>query len=140
MHAQVAKEFRWEMGHRLPDHALCKNVHGHSYRLVVEVEGDVGPDGMVVDFGEIARIVKPLTETLDHAFALDPSDELMRGFLRENGLRTVELPFLSTAENLAGYFAEAVSPCLMERAGVRIVRTTVYETPTSSATAQVART
>lgn len=139
MRSQVAKEFRWEMGHRLPDHPLCKNVHGHSYRLRIEAEGEVGDDGMVVDFGEIAAVVKPLVARLDHAFALDPGDETMRCFLRDHGLRAAELPFLSTAENLAGYFAEAVAPCLMERPGVSLVRATVFETPTSSACAEVAR-
>ncbi|MCC6402963.1 MAG: 6-carboxytetrahydropterin synthase [Fimbriimonadaceae bacterium] len=139
MLAQVAKEFRWEMGHRLPDHPLCRNVHGHSYRLVVEIEGEVGDDGMVVDFGEIAQIVKPLVDRLDHSFALDPSDEVMRGFLRDEGHRTAELPFLSTAENLAGHFAEALWQSLASRKGVSAVRATVYETPSSSATVQVRR-
>ena len=26
---KIAKEFRWEIGHRLPEHfGLCKNIHG----------------------------------------------------------------------------------------------------------------
>ena len=38
---KIAKEFRWEMGHRLPEHfGLCKNIHGHSYKMVVEFEGE----------------------------------------------------------------------------------------------------
>ena len=39
---KIAKEFRWEMGHRLPEHfGLCKNIHGHSYKMIVEFEGEL---------------------------------------------------------------------------------------------------
>jgi len=48
---KIAKEFRWEMGHRLPEHTgLCRNIHGHSYRMVVEITGDVLANGMIIDF------------------------------------------------------------------------------------------
>ena len=33
---KIAKEFRWEMGHRLPEHfGLCKNIHGHCHSYVI---------------------------------------------------------------------------------------------------------
>ena len=39
---KIAKEFNWEMGHRLPEHfGKCKNIHGHSYKMMVELEGDL---------------------------------------------------------------------------------------------------
>jgi len=39
---KIAKEFKWEMGHRLPEHfGQCKNIHGHSYKMLVEFEGEI---------------------------------------------------------------------------------------------------
>ena len=39
---KVAKEFKWEMGHRLPEHfGNCKNIHGHSYKMIAEFEGEI---------------------------------------------------------------------------------------------------
>jgi len=55
---KIAKEFRWEMGHRLPYHnGLCKNVHGHSYQMVIELEGDVNTKGMIIDFYDLGEII-----------------------------------------------------------------------------------
>ncbi|MBL8064432.1 MAG: 6-carboxytetrahydropterin synthase [Chthonomonadaceae bacterium] len=131
----VRKEFRWEMGHRLPDHPLCKNVHGHSYRAVVEVWGEIGPDGMVIDFGEIMQLAEPIRSALDHAFALSPDDLAMREFLQKNDLKACELPFLTTAENLAGWMAKSFAAKLQGR-NLSKVKVTVFETPSSAATAE----
>ena len=67
---KIAKEFRWEMGHRLPKHdGACRNVHGHSYRMVVEVEGEIDPGtGMVMDFADIKMAFKPILDRLDHYY------------------------------------------------------------------------
>jgi 6-pyruvoyltetrahydropterin/6-carboxytetrahydropterin synthase len=70
---QVRKRFRFEAAHVLPHHAgKCSRPHGHSYRFEVAVEGPLatsGPaQGMIVDFDEIAAIVKPaVVERLDHS-------------------------------------------------------------------------
>jgi 6-pyruvoyltetrahydropterin/6-carboxytetrahydropterin synthase len=73
---KVAKEFRWEMGHRLPEHfGLCKNIHGHSYKLIVEFEGELDKQGMVIDFYDVEKIINPIIEKLDHAFMVNKNDE-----------------------------------------------------------------
>ncbi len=57
----------------LPHHpGKCSRLHGHSYRFEVAVEGALqleGPArGMVLDFDEISRIVRPaVVERLDHS-------------------------------------------------------------------------
>lgn len=69
---QIRKTFRFEAAHVLPFHnGKCARLHGHSYRLEVSVYGPLredGPDrGMVMDFGEIADIVKSdVCGRLDH--------------------------------------------------------------------------
>lgn len=133
MSVKIAKEFHWEMGHRLPFHETCRNIHGHSYRLVVEVEGDPSETGMVVDFGEIGCLVKPILNQLDHSFMVDPLDELMNRVLTESQLKATRVPFPSTAENIAIWIADQVSPGLLALPNVSCVSLKVYETATSSA-------
>ena len=51
---KVAKEFKWEMGHRLPEHfGNCKNIHGHSYKMIAEFEGRLNENDMIIDLGEL---------------------------------------------------------------------------------------
>lgn len=133
MPVKVAKEFRWEMGHRLPYHPLCQNVHGHSYAMTIEVEGEPNAQGMVIDFAEIAAIVRPLIDTMDHAFMLDPDDQVMREFLCENGLKTLAVPFYSTAENIANWIADQTAPALFAMSKAARVTVRIYETPSSFA-------
>lgn len=130
---RIAKEFHWEMGHRLLGHPVCRNVHGHSYRAVVEVEGLVGPDGMVVDYGRITDLVRPLVAELDHAFMVDSQDSAMLGFLEENGLKAFHVDFPSTAENIAKLMLGRVGCPLLEAENVRAVAVRVHETAASVA-------
>ena len=57
---RITKEFKFEMAHALYGYdGLCKNIHGHSYRLWVTVRGEVleengsKKDGMVLDLSLI---------------------------------------------------------------------------------------
>ena len=54
---RITKEFKFEMAHALFGYdGLCKNIHGHSYRLWVTIKGSIlketnhNKDGMVLDF------------------------------------------------------------------------------------------
>jgi 6-pyruvoyltetrahydropterin/6-carboxytetrahydropterin synthase len=69
---RVFREFRFEAAHRLPDAPpghKCRRLHGHSYRLLVYVDGPINPDtGWVIDFAEIRSIVDPVIDQLDHHY------------------------------------------------------------------------
>jgi 6-pyruvoyltetrahydropterin/6-carboxytetrahydropterin synthase len=42
-------------------------MHGHSWRVDVEVIGRVNPStGMVMDFGSIKAMIEPIVQELDH--------------------------------------------------------------------------
>ena len=98
---KIARDFHWEMGHRLPFHESgCANIHGHSYRLRVEIDGTCDEHGMLMDYGDMKRLVMPVLDELDHSFLCDEGDDLMRGFLEGSGLKYKLVPFTSTAENL----------------------------------------
>ena len=136
----IQKEFRWEMGHRLPNHeGKCRNLHGHSYRLVVEIEGEPDPaTGMIVDFYEVSRAVKPLIETLDHAFLVQDSDEALRTYLDQQKLKQVVIPYPSTVENLCRHVADRVLPSLTNTNNISAVTFHIHETETSSASLRLA--
>lgn len=127
--AEIAKEFHWEMGHRLPFHeGGCRNVHGHSYHMVVTVEGRLDENGMVVDYFDIKAVIEPVVEMIDHAFLCDESDETMLSFLVQHDMKHVTVPFPTTAENIAAWLLEQVVERLqrypnVERVGVRLHET-----------------
>jgi len=71
----VTKEFSFDCAHMLTGHeGPCKNLHGHTYKLQVEVTSysgvqEEGPSkGMIVDFKDLKQIVKELiVDKLDHS-------------------------------------------------------------------------
>lgn len=79
----VTKEFLFDAAHYLTKyHGKCEKLHGHTYKLHVTVKGEVGDDGMVIDFVELKKIVKErVISKLDHTLINDlldnPSAELM---------------------------------------------------------------
>ena len=51
----------------MPWHYRCKNMHGHSWSLVVVCEGKIDERGVVVDFDHLDRVVAGLVvDRLDH--------------------------------------------------------------------------
>jgi 6-pyruvoyltetrahydropterin/6-carboxytetrahydropterin synthase len=125
---KIAKEFNWEMGHRLPEHfGKCKNIHGHSYTMLVELEGNIHENGMVMDYHDLRKIVVPLIEKLDHAFMVYKDDIEVIQFLERIDSKKVVVDFQSTVENITKYFlAEITSqklPSNIKRVSIRICET-----------------
>ncbi|SFJ63927.1 6-carboxytetrahydropterin synthase QueD [Cellulomonas sp. KH9] len=72
MNMELSKEFTFEAAHRLPnlpaDHK-CSRLHGHSYKVKIEVSGPLDEQlGWVIDFGEIKTAWKELEDSLDHRY------------------------------------------------------------------------
>ena len=140
---------RWvetDTGHRVPNHkSKCKHMHGHRYRWEAEVEGDVvteqgvSEEGMLIDFSDVSKILnEKIHDVVDHAFIVYENDEeaLAALTIMGDGHRTVTVPFIPTAENLAKWAFEQVSPYI-ETAysnSLRLAAFHVRETPKSWAT------
>ena len=125
---RIAKEFRWEMGHRLPEHFdKCRNIHGHSYKMLVELEGDLQYNGMVMDYYDLKKIINPLIENLDHAFLVYKGDKDIIEFLDKMGSKKVVVDFQSTVENICRYFLKEISKIEFP-ANIKQVKVRVYET------------
>ncbi len=71
IHAEIAKEFRFEAAHFLPavpESHQCHKIHGHSYRLVIRVKGPIDEKmGWVMDLAELNVAFAPLAKLLDHS-------------------------------------------------------------------------
>jgi len=125
---KIAKEFKWEMGHRLPEHfGLCKNVHGHSYRMIVEFEGDLDEQGMIIDFYDVEKIISPIIEKLDHAFMVNENDEDAIKFLEKLNSKKVVVDFESTVENISKYLLNEITKSKLP-SNIRVIRVRVFET------------
>lgn len=125
---KIAKEFHWEMGHRLPEHfGKCKNIHGHSYKMIVELEGDVENSGMVMDYYDLKKIVNPVIDQLDHAFMVFKEDKEIISFLDKMNSKKVVVEFQSTVENICTYLLQKLITAEMPP-NVHKIKVRVYET------------
>lgn len=137
---KVAKLFRWEAAHRLPWHqGPCRNLHGHSYRMTVELEGEPDARGMLIDFQDLKRVVAPLVDAWDHAVLVAEEDAELRALLAQTDWKRAVLPFDSTSENMCTFVAEHLcreAAGLFEAHRVHTVRVRLHETETCYAEAE----
>ena len=126
---KIAKEFAWEMSHRLPFHkGPCKNIHGHSYKLRLTLEGKTNQEAMILDFYDMQQILMPLIDSLDHAFLCDKEDDLMINFLSENSFKHYIIENFSTCENLAEFFLDKLTLEFKRFDNIKKIGVRVYET------------
>jgi 6-pyruvoyltetrahydropterin/6-carboxytetrahydropterin synthase len=117
----VSKEFTFDAAHHLHCYeGKCKNLHGHTYKVVFGISGFVDDIGLVIDFGDIKRIWKEEIEVyLDHRY------------LNET------LPKMNTtAENMVVWIYEKMKESLTNRSennDFRVEFVRLFETPTSYA-------
>ncbi len=125
----VTKTIRFDAAHILTNHqGLCKNLHGHTYRVdvsVAQAEGD--ESDMVIDFKDLKRIATEVVcERFDHAFIYNTRSEGEREIaqvVERHGMRTVPIPFRSTAENLAKMFFGELKPRIPGLSSVKVWET-----------------
>lgn len=125
---KIAKEFNWEMGHRLPFHeGKCKNIHGHSYKAVITFEGELDSNGMLIDYYDVKKIVNPFIDELDHAFMVHSNDSEMIDALNRLNSKKVVVDFHSTAENICQYLINKIKEAALP-SNVKEISVRVYET------------
>ena len=137
---RVTKEFHFEMAHALWNYdGACKNIHGHSYKLLVTVKGEPLNDpgkpkhGMIIDFGDLKKIVKStIINRFDHTVVVNkqaPYEILQKmGQMFE---KYEVMDFQPTCEKLVTYFADKIKEKLPENTQLQRLR--LYETTTSFA-------
>ena len=130
---KIAKEFTWEMGHRLSFHTgKCKNLHGHSYKCMIELTGDPDKNGMVMDYYDLKKIVEPILDELDHAFMVYKKDIEMIKVLEKLNSRKVVVDFETTAENICVYLLNKIKSSKLP-SNIKSLKVRVLETDNSYA-------
>ena len=138
MRTTISKQFRWEMGHRLPFHeGLCKNIHGHSYEAHVILSGEPDANGMVMDYYDMKLLIQDKLDELDHSFLCNSSDTVVREFLERNNMQMVLVEFPTAAENIARMLATHVVSNLPAGHRVDAVRLRVFETEKTFAEVEI---
>lgn len=124
----ITSESSFDAAHFLTNYeGKCKNIHGHRWRVVVTIKGEL-INGMLVDFGDFKKDIKDLCDYFDHSFIVEKGslDKKLFDLLNKQFvLRVVE--FRTTAENFSKYIFEEMS----KKYSVKEV--CVYETPNNCA-------
>ena len=114
----INKEFTFEAAHIIPNHYKCGVVHGHSWKLVVTVQGEVKDNGMVMDYHTLGNIV-----TINAI-----GDANQNRLLDHNDLSTILV--VPTSENLIQWVWERLEKPIEEQ-GVKLYKLALYETQTN---------
>ncbi|PGL71212.1 6-carboxytetrahydropterin synthase QueD [Bacillus sp. AFS055030] len=121
----VNKEFTFDAAHHLHCYeGKCKNLHGHTYKVIFGISGFVDEIGLVIDFGDIKQIWKEKIEIyLDHRY-----------------LNEMLPPMNTTAENMVVWIFEQMENALKDETNpvqdIRVEFVRLFETPTSYAEAR----
>ena len=107
---KISQAFTFEAAHRLPKVPpthRCHRMHGHSYRVELQLDGPSDPEtGFVIDFFDIEAVFGPLHAQLDHHCL--------------NEVPGLENP---TAENIAVWIWEKTKSALPLLVSVRVYET-----------------
>ena len=121
MKITAKKGFHFDAAHCLPGHSgKCASMHGHTYKLEVVVARKDGglvaegsSEGMIIDFGDLNRIVKEeILDKVDHKYLNDLFE------------------FRTTSENMAAYFFSLLNRRL-EAVDIVLERLLLWESSTS---------
>jgi 6-pyruvoyltetrahydropterin/6-carboxytetrahydropterin synthase len=139
---QVTKVFVTETAHRLFGYqGACSNIHGHSYKFEVTLQGEeLSDNGMVIDFKEIKNNIGAyINDFFDHSLILYKQDPLInilsdvKSYLGDT-LKIRVMQSNPTAENMALLLREFIVPFLKTQPReVTLYKIVVWETATSFA-------
>ncbi len=57
---------RFSACHFIPRHEKCSRLHWHSYIVRLRMDGDIGADGMIMDFVILKKALRKIIEEVDH--------------------------------------------------------------------------
>jgi len=146
------QDFKFSAAHFLifPD-GSAERLHGHNYRVFVEIEAALTRHGLVLDFKQVKPLVRQLADELDEHWIVPGEHPVLHCERRSDGITEVlygprrysapsedvlVLPINNTSsENLAGWFGRELRRRLAQRfreVDVKRLRVAVEETPGQS--------
>jgi 6-pyruvoyltetrahydropterin/6-carboxytetrahydropterin synthase len=134
---KVVKQFHFHAAHSVPKVEDCRQVHGHTYHLEVEIQGrpqTEGPEeGMVANARRIkSEVNEAVVDPLDHAFIAEGSERIV-GPLRRHDYTVIEIGTKTTAENLSHWILQQLD----EHTSLPVTRVRLWETDTMWAEAEI---
>jgi 6-pyruvoyltetrahydropterin/6-carboxytetrahydropterin synthase len=112
---------------------ICERLHGHNYRVAVEVAGPLDENQFVIDFIALREVLEKIIATLDHFVLLPMASRLIKVIANEETVEAtfgqrrwllprgdcVLLPIANTtAEQLAEFIGQRLNAELQSRLGV----------------------
>jgi 6-pyruvoyltetrahydropterin/6-carboxytetrahydropterin synthase len=148
----VSKDyFKFNAAHFMAYPGFRERLHGHNYRVGVRVEGRLGLDGYVVDFGDIKKATRKICDEMDERLLVPLNSDCLKierrsgqvGITTEDGASfsvpesdCALLPIAhSSAEELATYVCGRLLGELdvLKTRAVGAVEVTVAESPLQEA-------
>jgi len=129
MHGLVIDDpkMNFSSSHFITEHDKCERLHGHNYRLKIELCGELDENFMIMDFNIVKKRIKQVCEILDHRVLLPLNSPIVKVSETEGQVEVsskkkfysipsvdcVMLPIESTtAEQLAKYIFEELAKSL----------------------------
>ena len=138
----IRKQFKFEAAHQLEDaytKACSDCIHGHSYTAELVLSSKfLGPNDMVVDFGELKPFINSIREQWDHGLHLHDNKRVWIDPLIEAGiLKESKVTFWRmnpTAEAMARSLYNSLCRYITDKGShwncVTVVAVRVHETST----------
>lgn len=129
-------------GHRVMGHEnKCATPHGHNYYVEIFAEAmHLDGVGRVIDFSLIKdKIGGWIDQFWDHTFLVFEKDlKMIEALKLMPGVKEPFIcPFNPTAENIALYLLNEISPKLLKETNVKVTKIKVFETDNCYATASI---
>ena len=121
-----------EMAHRLTKTpGKCENIHGHSWKVILTLTGEIDEKGVIVEFGYLKMAFRDFLDThFDHHLLLNIHDDLSMS----DPPGTTVMDGEPTTENFARLIYDWALKFLINRIGnVYSARVEVWETATNCA-------
>ena len=85
----------------LPKSHPCANMHGHSFKIILSLIGEIDSKfGWVIDYHEISKVMTPILQQIDHKILNEvkglenPTSELLAKWIFEKII--ILIPILNT--------------------------------------------
>ncbi len=126
--------------HIIPMHKKCGRLHGHDYAINAKIVGDLGPDGVIMDFISVKEFLRGIAAELDHRVLiprLDPGVKVNNEYVSYRvGDKELQLPIsdcilldieVASAETLAEFVLKRLMEKVRFPANVKTIEIGVDE-------------
>ena len=138
---KITKEITFDSAHMLSNYnGKCNNLHGHTYKLQIEVEGDVNTKTcMLIDFNELKEIINSnIMRMFDHALVFsaicyrEEAEEALYEWAKKYNKKYY---VMSRGKTTCEFMAPEIKNILQKTLVGLTVKVKLWETPTSFAEA-----